>query len=367
MKIEADVQKKLKDFKLDIRFVADNSHIGILGPSGSGKSMFLKNLSGLVKPDSGSISIDNKLMYDKVKKINLDPARRHIGYLFQNYALFPNMTVEENIKAAIYAASKMKKVNSDMKSAEELMELLDISSVAKHRPSEISGGQQQRTALARILASDPELLLLDEPFSALDSFLRERTRLELYDLLVSMNKSFILVSHDRDEIYQMCDHLILFKEGKVIGQGSTEEVFKNPGNVAAAKLTGCKNISRIKRLTEHRFIALDWGNIELVTSKILDEKSEYAGIRAHDFEPCSDSIINNHDANGYQHNENVNELNIIPCDKVSVTKLPFEWYILLENGLWWKKNKSLYDRDEKVSIPEKLRIDPDKIIILRGN
>ena len=146
--------------------------------------------------------------------------------------------------------------------------------------------------------------------------------------------------------YQMCDYLILIEKGRVIAQGRTDDVFKNPGTVAAAKLTGCKNISRIERISDHRVKALDWGGIELVTEKKVDESDSFIGIRAHDFKIGESGE------------------NCISCGKVSVTRLPFEWYIMLENGLWWKKERSLYDTEETTDIPEKLYIGPDKIIIL---
>ena len=348
MKLEVDIKKKLNEFALDIQISAESDRIGILGASGSGKSMLLKSIAGIEMPDRGCISLDEEVLFDREKKVNVSPAERSIGYLFQNYALFPNMTVEGNIEAALHAAKRMKRREgkaSEVSSA-DLMELLQINDIRGRYPREISGGQQQRTALARILASDPKLLLLDEPFTALDTFLRERTRLELSELLNKLGKSFVLVSHDRDEIYQMCDYLILIEKGRVIAQGRTDDVFKNPGTVAAAKLTGCKNISRIERISDHRVKALDWGGIELVTEKKVDESDIYIGIRAHDFKIGESGE------------------NCIPCGKVSVTRLPFEWYIMLENGLWWKKERSLYDTEETTDIPEKLYIEPDKIIIL---
>ena len=358
MIIEADIRKKLHDFELDISFSTDCRRIGILGASGGGKSMCLKSLAGIVTPDSGKIALDGDVLFDKGSKINVSPAERSIGYLFQSYALFPNMTVEGNIKAAIHAAERMKRrdgKDTDI-SSDKLMEMLNITDIRGRYPLEISGGQQQRTALARILASDPKLLLLDEPFTALDTFLRERTRLEFSGLLGELGKSFILVSHDRDEIYQMCDYLVLLEKGEVIAAGMTDEVFMNPGTVAAAKLTGCKNISRFERLSDHKVRALDWGGISLVTEAKVTDDAGFIGIRAHDFEPVNISGVD-------ENNNTIN--NIITCGKASVTKLPFEWYIMLENGLWWKKERSLCDEEEETLIPNELYIDPGKIIILK--
>lgn len=377
MIIEADIRKKLHDFELDISFSTDCNRIGVLGASGGGKSMCLKSLAGIAAPDSGRIALDGNVLFDKNSRINVSPAERSIGYLFQSYALFPNMTVEGNINAAIHAAERLKRregKNADI-SADKLMDMLNISDIRKRYPREISGGQQQRTALARILASDPKLLLLDEPFTALDTFLRERTRLELAELLNELGKSFILVSHDRDEIYQMCEYLILLEKGKVIAAGKTDDVFMNPGTVAAAKLTGCKNISRIEKLSDHRVRALDWGGLELVTEMKVTDDAGFIGIRAHDFEPAvgegSAAAAGVEVTTGNARDDvpggtsNKKTFNIIRCGKTSVTRLPFEWYIMLENGLWWKKERSLYDESEETLVPNELYIDPGKIIILR--
>ena len=216
-----------------------------------------------------------------------------------------------------------------------------------HRPDELSGGQKQRTALARMLVTNPELLLLDEPFSALDTYLREGMRLELKMLLEEYNKTIILVSHDRDEIYQLCDYLVLLNQGRMIGCGNTEELFKHPVSVAAARLTGCKNISRIKKLGENKILALDWGGIELVTNLKVNDTVSFAGIRAHDFIPGK------------------SEINEIPVGNATVSRLPFEWYITLENGLWWKVPKAMEEQNPENLIPSHLTIPPDKIILLK--
>lgn len=358
MSLKISIKKKYTDFCLDVDFSTDSKRIGILGASGSGKSMTLKSVAGLIKPDEGEIVFNNKILFDSKNKTDLKPDRRRVGYLFQDYALFPTMTVEKNIRTAFTGAKRIERLNkqSGMNSENPMFHENDTEGILKkfglweqkdHRPDELSGGQKQRTALARMLVTNPELLLLDEPFSALDTYLREGMRLELKKLLEEYNKTVILVSHDRDEIYQLCDYLVLLNQGRMIGCGNTEELFMHPVSVAAARLTGCKNISRIKKLGENKILALDWGGIELVTDLKVDDDISFAGIRAHDFIPGNC------------------EINEIPVGNATVSRLPFEWYITLENGLWWKVPKAMEEQSRENLIPSCVTIPPDKIILLK--
>ena len=346
MRIEFDIKKRYKDFYLDVSLKCDSKRIGILGASGCGKTQTLMSLAGLVRPDEGRIVTDGRVLFDKRLKTDISPGKRNIGYLFQNYALFPNMTVEENIKAAVRGAGRTTKVDAKNKT-EQVLETFELTGIRSHMPLELSGGQQQRTALARMLACDPQLLLLDEPFSALDTFMREALRLELIRILDRYDKTVILVSHDRDEIYQMCDYLLLLDRGRVIAHGPTDEVFSHPKTMSAARLTGCKNISRIERIDDHRFRALDWHDIELVTGQRIDSNIKYAGIRAHDFCP------------------KVNGTNVIPTGHTKISRLPFEWYVITENGLWWKIPRTLNEDDICNFIPQYISIDPDKILLIK--
>ena len=175
----------------------------IAGPSGSGKSITLKCIAGVQTADSGRIILDGRVLYDSEKKINLSPQKRKIGYLFQGYALFPNMTIEENIKTGL----KAKKLPKDeiKQKANDMMKRFHIEELAKRYPRQISGGQKQRTALARMLACEPEVILMDEPFSALDEYLREQMQDELSNMLTMLNKPAILVSHSSKEVENLCD------------------------------------------------------------------------------------------------------------------------------------------------------------------
>ncbi|MCR5748196.1 MAG: ATP-binding cassette domain-containing protein [Lachnospiraceae bacterium] len=356
--LEVTVRKKLGDFSLNADFSCDSKRIGILGASGSGKSLTLGTIAGLVKPDEGRIFFEDRVFFDSSDKINLKTDRRRVGYLFQDYALFPNMTVKNNILAAIDGAKRRARLEIRHKTESDdkiLFQKMDTDSILKHfdlwelrdhLPGELSGGQKQRTALARMLATDPVLLLLDEPFSAMDTFLREGMRLELLRILDEFNRTAILVSHDRDEVYQLCDHLILLDDGKVIDQGKTDELFLHPGSVRSAKLTGCKNISRVEIKGDHKIKALDWGGLELVTECKVEDDIRYAGIRAHDFTIGKA------------------EINSIPTGKAKISRLPFEWYVTLENGLWWKISKDINENDT-FEIPGFLSIAPAKILLMK--
>lgn len=276
MSIKVEIHKKLKGFELDMAFKTKGKCTGILGASGCGKSMTLKCIAGLERPDIGEVKLGEKIAFNKTKKINLPPQERKVGYLFQNYALFPHMTVEENISVGIKG--------NKMQIKEEIgkqIERFRLQGLEKHYPSQLSGGQQQRVALARILAYKPEVLLLDEPFSALDSFLKDDLSKQLLEVLEDFQGDMIMVSHSRDELYTFCDQLIVVKDGKALLEGCTKEIFNQPQKREVAKLTGCKNISAIKKLDNHHLLAVDW-NLTLTTKEIITEAIKYVGIRAHD-------------------------------------------------------------------------------------
>ncbi|MBR4573810.1 MAG: ATP-binding cassette domain-containing protein [Lachnospiraceae bacterium] len=338
MSVDVNVKKKYSDFELDVSFSVTGSRIGILGASGCGKTLTLRAIAGLMHPDEGMIRLNERVVFDSSQKINIKPQKRNIGYLFQEYALFPNMTVKGNIEAGMLGSSS--------KDIDELLKKYGLWDVIDHRPDSLSGGQKQRCALLRMLVSDPQLILLDEPFSAMDAHLREKMRLELISILDGYDRTVILVSHDRDEIYQMCDHLVLMDNGKVIARGATEDVFKNPGTVAAARLTGCKNISAIVKMGDHNVRALAWNNIELETADVITEDITHIGIRAHDFIPQKTGK------------------NAIRCQKTTVSRLPFEWYVTLDNGLWWKYPRQLGEPYSDSVVPPYISIEPDKIILL---
>ena len=279
MSLSVDIKKKFPNFTLDMHFSLSGRRVGILGASGCGKSMTLRSIAGIFQPDEGRIVLGDRVLYDSARRVDLKPQVRNIGYLFQNYALFPNMTVRENIMAGL-SGSK----NAKMARANEMIAKFGLNSLEDRLPGQLSGGQQQRCALARIMAYRPDVILLDEPFSALDWYLRDRMQRELSDLLRDYEGMVIMVSHDRDEIFRFSEELLIVDAGHVIRQGATREVFSNPGTRSAAVLTGCKNFSRAERIDDHHVRATDWG-ITVETERVLPEGIRDLGFRAHQFKP----------------------------------------------------------------------------------
>lgn len=330
MSIKVNIHKKLKGFHLDVNVETKGKRIGILGASGCGKSMTLKAIAGIEKPDKGLIQVGNQILFESKKHINLPPQKRKIGYMFQNYALFPHMTVEENIGIGIYKEKAAKE-----KMIQEQIKRFHLEGLEKRRPSELSGGQQQRVALARIFAYEPDIILLDEPFSALDRFLKDQLVQELLELLKDFKGEIIIVSHNRDEIYTLCDELIIMDQGQPLLIGDTKEIFKNPQCLEAAKLTGCKNISPIKKLSSHELLATNW-NVKLQVAEEISDEIKYVGIRAHDIKEI-------HDDEEEYSNERLK--NIVEVEVLQSLEYPFEMQYILKNskaieGIWYKTPKS---------------------------
>jgi molybdate transport system ATP-binding protein len=204
--------KKRQAFMLDVEFQAATGVTVIFGPSGAGKSTILQCLAGLLRPDSGMVSIGGETVFDSSRKIDIPAQLRRVGYLFQDLALFPHMTAAENIGFGIRVNGQEK-----VRRVEEMLERFHISRVAAHRPEEISGGERQRVALARALATEPRLLLLDEPFSALDDSLKRGIIADLKQWRDLTGVPALFVTHDRGEAEALGDRMLLLQEGKIVG------------------------------------------------------------------------------------------------------------------------------------------------------
>ena len=279
MSLHVDIRKRLGSFVLESAFEQDGGVLGLLGASGCGKSMTLKCIAGIEKPDEGRIVLDGRVLYDSAARVNLPPQQRQVGYLFQNYALFPNMTVRQNIAVGLHREKDRRKREREL---EDAIHLFQLDGLENHRPHQLSGGQQQRVALARILVNRPQLLMLDEPFSALDSHLRLRLQMELKERLSAFGRDVLMVTHSRDEAYHMCGRIAVMESGKIKIVKETKELFADPESICAASITGCKNIASARKIGEYEVEVPDWG-IRLTTAKPVQDDVTAVGIRAHYF------------------------------------------------------------------------------------
>lgn len=286
MSLYVNIEKKCGDFHLKVSFETEGEVFAILGASGCGKSMTLKCIAGIEKPDKGMIKLGDRVLFDSEKGINVPVRKRGIGYLFQDYALFPNMTVFENIMCGA----------RDKALATEYVKRFYLEGKEHLYPGQLSGGQKQRVALARMLATNPEVIMFDEPFSALDSYLKWQLELEIMKVLERFEKNVLFVSHDRDEVYRLTDRIAVMDKGRIVDIQSKEALFQNPQSLAATLLTGCKNLSRVEKREDGRFYAVDWGIF--VTADRELENIKFVGFRAHYFEPVltqeSENVVECH-------------------------------------------------------------------------
>ena len=371
-----NIKKRLGNFNLDVAFETERGVFAILGASGCGKSMTLKCIAGIETPDEGRIELNGRVLYDSAKKINLTPQKRRVGYMFQDYALFPNMTVEQNIKAGMGKHPEEEKVRS-------YINRFRLEGMEKHYPAQLSGGQKQRVAMARMIASEPDILLLDEPFSALDSYLKWELEQEMRDMLAEVQKPVLFVSHNRDEVYRLCSMVSCIDHGKMEVIEKTKEFFHNPKTKTAAVLSGCKNISAAEIVDNNHIKALGWG-ITLCVSEIPEE-TKAVGIRAHSFYPVNaeqipgkESAANEsrvsviQEGTGLKKYRNpVQEENIFKIEESRIIEDPFEWNISFrpskESGwLQWKIAKT-EQKDSPGPIPPALAVHAKDILLLKDN
>ena len=274
MELIVNIEKRLRDFTLAANFTLTDTTLALLGASGSGKSMTLKCIAGLERPDRGQIVLNERILFDSKKRITLPPQARNIGYLFQNYALFPNMTVRENIIFALDGSQEEKE-----RIFRENVARFSLEGLENAYPAGLSGGQQQRVAFARILARGADVLLLDEPLSALDTHLKWQIEIALREILAMQDISAILVTHDRDEAFRIAREIATVDRGQLTPPTDKHELFRNPGTCAATTLTGCKNISAAHRVDETHVAATDWGITLRVANATTDVR--HIAVRAH--------------------------------------------------------------------------------------
>lgn len=275
MSIYCKIKKRLGKFLLDVEFEGGEEIIALMGASGCGKSMTLKCIAGIVKPDSGRIVINGVTVFDSEKKINLPPQKRKTGYLFQDYALFPNMTVEKNILTVM--------AKEDHAKLPHILQKFHLEGLEHHYPSQLSGGQKQRCALARMLVTAPEIVMLDEPFSALDSFLRWQLEQEVVAAIGELGKTVLFVSHDRDEVFRVCDKVVVVEGGVNEAITTKHELYERPKTYTDALLTGCKNI--IPVIVRDQQVYAEGFDLDFFHEEATEE-IRYLGIRAKQILPA---------------------------------------------------------------------------------
>ena len=272
-----DIEKYLPIFNLSVTFNCQNQPLGLLGASGSGKSLILRSLAGVETPSRGRIVLNGRILFDSEKGINLPSRQRRIGFVVQNYALFPHLTVAENIAFGLPQKLPTKIIRQQIANQ---LELVQLPGMENRYPHQLSGGQQQRVAIARALASRPEVLLLDEPFSALDTHLRAQLERQMIKTLSNYDGVTILVTHNMDEAYRICENLLVMEKGRAIANNSKQKIFERPDSVSLAKITGCKNFSRAIIINNQQLEAIDW-DVKLHTVSMIPDYLAYTGIRAH--------------------------------------------------------------------------------------
>ena len=337
--VKNEVSDAVVDVSLD---VYDNEFLVILGPGRCGKTVLLNMIAGLEKPVDGSLFLDGEEIHGSDERI---------GMVFQKLALMPWKTVMENVEFGL----KMKGVPKAQRreTAQKYINLVGLQGFEKSYPSQLSGGQQQRAALARMLASRPALILLDEPFSALDAYLKEQLLLELLELLKDYSGDVILVTHSRDEAYKICPELMIVREGRQMEKGSTRALFQNPEYLETARMTGCKNLLKARKCGPNKMELTELG-IRLVSEQPVLDDVRYAGIRAHYFYVPADPA---------------KEVNLLHPLDFQETEAPFEINVIFHTkagapGIWWKLEKETWNSLGR-KMPPALALAPKDVLPLR--
>lgn len=274
--LTVELQKDLPSFNLRVNLSAAERPLGILGASGSGKTMTLRCIAGLETPQRGKIILNGRKLFDSEQKINLPSRQRRVGFVFQNYALFPNMTVARNIGFGLPYLSPQER----HRQVQKYLDLMQLRGLENRYPAQLSGGQQQRVALARALAVEPEVILLDEPLAALDNYLRSQIEQLLAKVFTEYPGVVLFVTHKLAEAYRVCQDLVILDRGRVIGLGNKQDIFQQPPNLKVAQLTECHNLSPIETIDRQTIKASDWCcSLKIIPP--IQPAIAYVGIRPH--------------------------------------------------------------------------------------
>lgn len=360
--LQVNIYKELSGFSLQAKLDGYcEQPLAILGASGTGKSMILRCIAGMETPTSGRIVLNGRVLFDSERGIDLPSRDRRVGFLFQNYALFPHLTVAQNIAFGLPRGLSSRQIKQRV---EQQLVRVRLPGMGDRYPHQLSGGQQQRVALARALAGEPEILLLDEPFSALDSHLRYQMERELIQILDTYSGVTLFVTHNRSEAYRICPRLLVMDRGRVAAYGSTRDIFDYPPTLVAAQLTGCKNFSRAVPVGDRAIEARDWG-CRLQFPTPISKGLTHVGIRAYQVGGSLSLWDEGDDPEGE---------NTFPCWVVSTTHSPKQMTLYLklnhppEHPEDYQLQADIFKEKWEVMkgrpFPWKLQLNPDQIMVL---
>lgn len=357
MALAIQIEKRLAEFTLDVSFTAGQEPLSILGPSGAGKTMLLRCIAGLEQADRGRLTLNDHVLFDSEQRIRVPARERRIGMLFQHYALFPDRTVAENVGFGLPQLSASER-NARVSS---LIARTHLSGMEQRYPRDLSGGEQQRAALARALAIEPEAILLDEPLSALDTHLRSQMEAQLQETFAAFRRPALLVTHNIEEAYRMSKELLVLSRGRVVASGPKEAILQRPPTLEVARLTGCKNFSRAKAMSANEVEAVDWG-CRLRVAQAIERAPAYVGIRAH--------MIDFLESSG----ANAPSDNVFLCRVVRSSETPFRITLFLrlqqsadnsdEPHLQAEVFKEKWERFRERPFPWHVRLSPDSLMLL---
>jgi ABC-type sulfate/molybdate transport systems ATPase subunit len=364
MPLEVDIEKKLADFTLSVKFHTADAPLSILGASGAGKTMLLRCMAGLERPERGRIVVNGRALFDSASGVFVPARERGLGFLFQNYALFPHRTVAENIGFGLKALSAG---DRDAR-VTQLAARTHITELRDRYARELSGGEQQRVALARALAIEPKALLLDEPLSAMDTHLRSQVETLLEETFQAHPRPALVVTHNIEEAYRISQELLVLSRGRVVAHGPKHEVWRRPASTEVARLTGCKNISRAQVEPDGSLTAIDW-RVRLKLSDMAPASTRFMGVRAHHI--AFPDAQTHESANGG--NARSDE-NVIPCWLAHTSETPFRMTVFLrtreletsedEIELQAELTKSDWDRLRVLEQPWRARLAPENLFAM---
>lgn len=350
-----DIEKRLPNFTLTTVFTAQKETLGLLGGSGSGKSMTLRCIAGVETPTRGRIVLNGQTLFDSNRRINIPSHQRKVSLVFQNYALFPHMTVAQNIGFGLRYLSKTIRTQR----VYHQLALMHLQGLGDRYPHQLSGGQQQRVALARALATEPEVLLLDEPFSALDTHLRSQMERQLLEILSSYSGVTLFVTHNLEEAFRVCEKLIVMSGGRPIAFDSKHQIFRCPQTLRVAQLTGCKNFSQATVVGLSTIEAGDWGVTLQVSEEIPTDLTD-VGIRAHQIKIVSEN--------------QANQTNTFPCWLAMTSETPHRMTLYLklhtppansqDYHLQAEVFKEKWEGLEERPFPWSVYLDPHRLMLL---